>query len=232
MLRMVSLVLACGVALAAQPAMAGSKKDAAFGPATFSSRQDNEDGSSSLTFGTKLPTAVETKVGVDLGLGSSLDPRRDPSRLLDGPSDQSSGTGWASMAVPAAPFGFTAAKMDARFDPAQDHGKLGMAVSRPLGESLLITLQNSYALSGVGTPISPSQPGYSVETDHALRFEVLSTHTAFSAGTRTSNIDDRALRTISAEQQILGPLSVSGTLTETTTGDIEKVVKAGFRKTW
>jgi hypothetical protein len=216
---------------AAQPAVAQTKKKAA-DTGAFSNRTDNKDGSSSLTFGTALPTTIDTKLGVDLGLAGQGDIAPDPGRYLQQPNDRGSGAGWASMLVPAMPFGFTKAKVDARLDPTQDQGKFGMAVSRPIGEGFLMTLHNSYAVTGTAIPILPAQHDYAVETGRTLRFDVLSTNTGLSAGTRSSTVDDKQLRTISAEQQIIGPLSVTGTINETPTGVIDKIFKAGFKKVW
>lgn len=228
------LVLAAAIVVA-QPSLAQSKKrkPAEDAWSTFSNRTDNEDGSSSLTFGAKVPTTstIETKMGLDFGLGGRSDVTRDPAKLLERPADHNSGAGWASMAVPAMPLGFTKAQVDARFDPTAEQSKVGVAVSRPIGPSFLMTLQNSYAVTSA-VPLVPTAHNYNVESGHSVRFDVLSTHTAFSAGTRSSTIDDREFRTISAEQKIIGPLSISGTVSETATGELDKVLRAGFRTTW
>jgi hypothetical protein len=231
MFRPSAIMVLCAAVVAAQPVVAQSKKKAA-NTSAFSSRTDNKDGSSSLTFGTALPTTIDTKLGVDLGLAGQGDIPSDPGRFLEQPSDRGSGAGWASMLVPAMPLGFTKAKVDARLDPTQDQGKFGLAVSRPIGESFLMTLHNSYAVTGAAIPILPAQHDYAVETGRTLRFDVLSTSTAFSAGIRSSTMDDKELRTLSAEQQIIGPLSVTGTINETPTGVIDKIFKAGFKKIW
>src|SRR4051794_8256567 len=94
-----SAILLCVVILTAPSAFAQSKKSS--DSTTFSSRTDNKDGSSSLTFGTLLPTALDTKLGVDLGLASSSgDVVTDPAKYLEQPNDRGSGAGWASMVVP------------------------------------------------------------------------------------------------------------------------------------
>jgi hypothetical protein len=231
MFRPSAIIMLCALVAGAQPAFAQTKKKAVETAPTFSSRTDNKDGSSSLTFGTILPTAVDTKMGVDLGLAGAGEFTPDPGKLLERPNDRGSGAGWATMVVPTAPFGFTKAKVDARLDPSQEQGKFGMALSRPIGESFLMTLQSSYAVTG-GVPLIPTIHDYNVETGRTLRFDVLSTNTALSAGTKSSSLDDKQLRTISAEQQIVGPLSITGTVSETPTGVVDKILKAGFKKTW
>ena len=67
---------------------------------------------------------------------------------------------------------------------------------------------------------------------HTVRFDILATSTAFSAGTKSSTLEEKALRVISAEQKIVGPLSLTGSVSETPTGIFDKTLKAGFKKTW
>jgi len=231
MFRNSLIILGAAALLAGGSARAEPKK---FDPesATFSSRKDNKDGSSALTFGTRLPSPVETRLGVDLGIAGTPDFALDPEKLLDKAADHNGGAGWASVMAPATPFGFAKAKVDARLDPGQDQGSFGMALSRPLGESLMLTLQNSYAVTRTGIPFTPSTTTHNLESGRAVRFDVLSTQTAISAGTKSSTFDERALRTFSAEQKIAGPLSVTGTISETPTGLLDRVLKAGFKKTW
>jgi hypothetical protein len=74
--------------------------------------------------------------------------------------------------------------------------------------------------------------GQHVETGRTLRFDVLSTSTALSAGTKSSTLDEKELRMIAAEQKVIGPLSITGSMSETPTGVLDKTLKAGFRTTW
>jgi hypothetical protein len=48
-----------------------------------------------------------------------------------------------------------------------------------------------------------------------------------------SSANDKWLRSMSAEQKLFGgPLSITGTITETATGGQSKGLKAGFKQTW
>src|SRR6266404_5474852 len=48
-----------------------------------------------------------------------------------------------------------------------------------------------------------------------------------------SSTDDKWLRTLSAEQKLFGgPFSLTGSVSETATGDLSKSLKAGFKRTW
>jgi hypothetical protein len=66
-----------------------------------------------------------------------------------------------------------------------------------------------------------------------VRFNILPTGTAVSLGATVSSTDDKWLRTLSAEQKLFGgPLSVTGSVSETPTGEAATSVKAGFKRTW
>jgi len=48
-----------------------------------------------------------------------------------------------------------------------------------------------------------------------------------------SSTDDKWLRTLSAEQKLFGgPVSITGSVSETAAGDISKSLKAGFKRSW
>jgi len=48
-----------------------------------------------------------------------------------------------------------------------------------------------------------------------------------------SSTDDKWLRTLSAEQKLFGgPLSVTGSVSETASGEMSKSLRAGFKRTW
>lgn len=230
MARPILVVLWIAAVAMTSSALAQSKNEPE--STTFASRKDNKDGSSSLTFGARLPSAVETKLGVDLGLASPNEFGPDTGKFLDKSNDRGSGAGWASMTLPAAPLGFSRAKVEARHDPSQDQSKFGVAVSHPVGEGLLMTLQNGYAASGSAIPFAPPGNSQNIEHGREVRFDLLSTNTAVSAGTKSSTLDDKLLRTFSAEQKVIGPLSITGTISETPTGVLDRALKAGFKKTW
>jgi hypothetical protein len=54
-----------------------------------------------------------------------------------------------------------------------------------------------------------------------------------SIGADISSTDDKWLRTLNAEQKLFGgPFSVTGSVSETPTGDTSKSLRAGFKRTW
>jgi hypothetical protein len=210
------------------------------GPApesTFASRTDRQDGGAAVTVGRRLPTEWETKVGIDLGLAA--DPattyRIDPTGSV---TNAASGAAWANLKIPGfnTPLTWDQAQIDARIDPTTEQGLLGTRFSRslPFGESLSVTLQNSYAVTQsfpTGTVSPTSTEIWS--TDHSVRVTLPDSGTSFSAGESLNSLDDKWLRSVSAEQKMFGgPISLTGTASETLDGEIAKSVTAKFRRTW
>jgi hypothetical protein len=195
-------------------------------PDPIGSRSEKVDGSVSVSAGQRLPTDWDTKVGVDIAT-----PGATPDAFAG--QTQERGAGWANVAVPAAPLGLDKASIDARVDPNADQGKLSTALSRsvPIGGGVSVTLQNGYAVTqslanpgGVGTHVYSGDGGVRLELPSA---------TALSAGARMSSTDDRVLPSVSAEQKLFdSPLSVTGTISQRPTGETDRSIMAGFKKSW
>src|SRR5262249_57712354 len=112
------------------------------GPDTIGSRTERADGSVAVSAGQRLPTDWETNVGVDLAA-----PAQMPDAFAGQAQDR--GSGWANVAVPAAPLGLDKATVDARVDPNAEQGTLSTALSRsvPLGDGATLTLRNGYPVT-------------------------------------------------------------------------------------
>jgi hypothetical protein len=218
----------------APPRAAPAPRAIANAPATTAKRSDKADGSIAGTVGQRLPLAWDANVGVDF---------LAPTTVAPGPGPQDRGTGWATVTVPAAEVGLDQvgldkATIDARVDPADDQGKLSTSLSRsvPVGGGLSVTLQNGYSITQTlanpnGTPAAGTTPRV-YTGDGAIRVE-LPTATALSAGARMSSTDERMLRSLSAEQKLFDtPLSITGSISQRPTGDTDKSIKAGFKRTW
>lgn len=211
------------------------------GPApesSFASRTDRQDGSTAVTVGRRLPTEWETKIGVDLGLAA------DPATTyrIDPPTGSvttaGSGAAWANLKIPGfnTPLTWDQAQIDARVDPTTEQSQLGTRFSRslPIGESLSVTLQNGYAVTQ-SFPTGPEAPTSTEiwSTDHSVRVTLSDSGTSFTAGETLNSLDDKWLRSLSAEQKMFGgPVSLTGTASETLNGEIAKSVTARFRRTW
>ena len=199
------------------------------------SRSERADGSVAVTAGHRLPTAWDAKVGVDMAA---------PATVPDAFAGQANrGAGWANLAVPAAPIGLDKATIDARVDPNADQGRLSTSLSRsvPIGGGVSITMQNGYSVTQTlaspgGALPSASAPGTAPTRvyagDGGVRVELPSAM-AFSAGATVSSTDERLLPKVSAEQKLFGtPLSITGSISERSTGDTDRSITAGFKHTW
>ena len=199
--------------------------------AAVGSRVDKADGSMTLSAGEKLPTLWDAKVGVDLAA-----PATPGDMPLPGQATEEHGSGWANLAVPAAPIGLDKATIDARVDPSADQGKLSTALSRsvPIGGGVSLTLQNGYSVTqSLANPngIPPTNPRI-YAGDGGVKLD-LPTATALSAGAKMSSIDDRLTPSLSAEQKLFNtPLSITGTISQRPTGVTDRSITAGFRSSW
>lgn len=208
-------------------------------PGAIGSRNEKADGSVSVTAGHRLPTDWDAKIGVDVGLAA---PAQIPDPLRPGQT-QDHGTGWANVAVPAAPIGWDTATIDARVDPSADQGKLSTALTRavPFGGGVSLKLQNGYSVTQTlanpsGIPATPNATApaatHVFSGDGGVRLE-FPTATALSAGAKMSSTDERLLPSVSAEQKLFDtPLSVTGTISQRPTGETDRSIMAGFKRTW
>jgi hypothetical protein len=165
-----------------------------------------------------------------------------PERFVpNGSPEQGQGVAWANVAAPGLMI-LDRATFETRLDP-QQQGKLGMNLSRsvPIGGSLSVTWQQGYAVthslppSGTtsATTAAASVASNAIDGNQALRFTVLPANTTVSLGAAISSTDEKWLRSLSAEQKLFGgPVSITGTISETTSGTASKSLKAGIKRTW
>ena len=225
-----AIVLAAAIA---SPAHAQNSS----GP-TFGTRTEKPDGSVALTIGRRLPTDWDTKFGMD----AKLSPEQ-PSAMADtvsvNPSvTRSTGAVWGSMSGPGvAPVIFDKTTVDARFDPGQEKGEIAATLSRtvPLSGTVSVTLQDKYSVtqSLQSAGATPQPPGGSLlQSDRSVRLNLAPTSTTLSAGVVTSNADNQWHNKLRAEQQILGPLNVTTSITDPGSAASSKSIAAGFKHTW
>lgn len=151
-------------------------------------------------------------------------------------TQQTAGVAWATITAPGL-VAWDRAAIETRVDPYQE-GRLGVVLSRsvPVTGDVSVTLQNGFAwtqplLQGVPT-VAHGADGH-IEGHHSVRFTFLPMSTTLSIGAAASTADDRWLRSLSAEQRLFGgPLSVTGGVSETATGEFNSSLKAGFRRNW
>ena len=238
-----SVLCVCAAGAFAQDADTAPKKKPAslYQDSSFHSRKDSvKDGSSSMTYGTRLQTEFDTKIGVDIGTPSSqIAP--DPDKLVNrSMGNGNSGSAWATLTMPTGPLGIDASS-NAKLDSTQDQSKLGLGLSRklPINDDLQMKLRNDYGVTNAlpttpspGAQSAGSTVGQTWETSRAVELDLLRTETTISAGQQMSAGEEKWLRSLSAQQKIYGPLSITGGISETPTGALDKTFKAGFKTTW
>lgn len=203
------------------------------------------DGSGTVVVKQALPTDWDAKIGADLGVAGNNPATYQPLAPLDAYSRRNTGgAAWASV-------GFSeAATVDARVDPTTDQGRLAGSLrhSMPVGASLSLTLQNSLSVTdtfGTQGPSAPaglpmmalpqdggSAPSQVFGNEQAVRFNVLPTGTTLAAGLASSSIDPVTHNKFSAEQKLLGPLSVTTSVTDVGQTTVNKSISAGFKLNW
>jgi hypothetical protein len=176
------------------------------------------------------------KVGVDYTKPAIPAATFQPEPLTAGAvPDQSTGVAWATVTAPGmqAPLGWDQTSIETRIDPSQERSKLGTTLSRavPLGDDVALTWQNGISMTHSLPNASGQAHGWA--SSQALRFNFLPTDTSVSLGADISSSDDKWLRTLSAEQKLLGgPFSVTGSVSETAAGEFSKSLRAGFKRSW
>jgi hypothetical protein len=177
------------------------------------------------------------KAGVDARKPAIPAADFQPEHLTAGAiPDQSTGVAWASVTAPGldAPLGWDKTSIETRLDPSQEQGRVGTTLSRsvPVGENFSVTLQNGVAVTRT-LPSVAQPPSQSWASSQAVRFNILPTDTTLSVGANISTTDEKWLRTLSAEQKLFGgPVSITGTVSESASGEASKSLKAGFKRTW
>jgi hypothetical protein len=184
-----------------------------------------------------LPAPVWTsKAGVDYREGT---PNADvrPAHWLPGTTpEQAVGVAWANITAPGL-MAWDKTAIETRIDPYQQT-RFGMTLSRsvPVNGDVALTLQNSFAWIQPlleGAPIVAHGSSGQVEGNHAVRFTLLPLNTTLSVGATGSTAEDGWRRSLSAEQRLFGgPVSVTGAVSETATGALDRSVKAGFKRSW
>ena len=202
------------------------------------SPQRSTDAAGKFTAPATQPTGWAAKVGVDYLPPPSPVIAARPEQI-GAPQEQSSGVAWASVTAPGLdlPLSFDNASIETRIDPLQEQGRLGTTLTRsvPLGTSFSMTWQNGYSVTQTlasGTATAPSS-AQTFGSNQALRLNMLPTDTTVSVSASRSSAEEKWLRSVGAEQKLFGgPVSITGSLSETTTGDISKSLKAAFKRSW
>jgi hypothetical protein len=188
------------------------------------SRSDAANGVTSYSVKQPLGIAWDSSFGTDFSVVTSA----APSPMTPPSGD---GTAWANVDVP------DVATVGVRAEPRPDYNKVGGSLQRemPVGRDYAVTLQSNVAVTELyaslgGTSTSPAANVY--DTDNSVKFSIRSTGTAFSAGRVTSSIDPMAHTRLTAEQNIYGPLNVTGSLYDPGRATSSTSIGAGLKFDW
>jgi hypothetical protein len=185
-----------------------------------------------------LVSPLETKLGVNYRALPVPNAEFQPDLFVrngfqgTGASAETTGVVWAHVTAPLLPFGWDSASINTQLDPLDDQGKLSGTLSRSLalGDEIAVTVRNGYSTE---RSLSHAHGSQSWSTSQSLRFNLLPTDTTLSVDASLSSGADRWLRSFSAEQKLFGgPLSLSGAVSETSSGDFAKSLRAGFKQNW
>jgi hypothetical protein len=151
--------------------------------------------------------------------------------------EQTVGVAWANVTAPGLMV-WDRSAIETRVDPYQQT-RFGVMLSRsvPVGSDVALTLQNGVAWVQPllqGAPIvAHGSSTQVVEGNHAVRSTFVPADTTLSIGATGSSAEDGWRRSLSAEQRLFGgPVSITGGVSETSTGELNRSLKAGFKRSW
>ena len=181
------------------------------------------------------PPLWTSKAGIDNREGTPHAEMRPGHALPGMMPEQTVGVAWANVTAPGLMV-WDRSAIETRIDPYQQ-SRFGVTLSRsvPVGSDVSLTLQNAFAWTQPllhGAPVM-AHGGHVVEGNHAVRFTYLPLDTTLSIGTTGSSAEDGWRRSLSAEQRLFGgPVSVTGAVSETATGERDRSLKARFKRNW
>ena len=199
------------------------------------------NGTSAVTVKQSLTPFWDTRIGADMTVVNQPQNSTGADLLRqkyapDAAPSQSSGSAWAAATAPGVGSIWDKTSIEARVDPGSDQGKIGTSLTKavPLSEQYSLTLQNGYNViqQGIPVPGTIGHPSRSYETDQSARLSITDTGTSFIAGQSLSSTEDKWLRKFGAEQKLFDGVTVSGSVSETSSGATNKSISAGFKKSW
>lgn len=210
------------------------------------SRNAGAYGSSTVVF--KQPIAPpagdwKARLGAELGMAADASTGSSPDNPLRVRRDtRGANAAFASVDV------HDIATLDARVNPASENGVVATTFKRslPIGSAVSMTLQSRTSMTetyGRGLTTSdipmmtlPTSDGTATPRvwgqENTARFNVLSTGTSFGAGVSSSSTDTVTHNTLSAEQKLYGPVSVSTAITDVGQSWENKSVTARAKFNW
>lgn len=210
------------------------------------SKTGQAGGVSTVVF--KQPIASETgawkaRLGAELGMAPDAYAGSTPDNPLRVQRNaRGANAAWASVDV------HEIATVDARVNPAGEQGLLATTFKRsmPIGSRLSMTLQSRTSMTetfgrGIATSdiplmVLPSSDGTTTSRvwgqENSARFNILATGTTLGAGVSSSSTDPVTHNSLSAEQKLYGPLSVSTSIYDVGKEGENRSVSARAKFSW
>ncbi len=193
-------------------------------------RTAHADGSSAVSVANTPVWLDGTKFGLDLSLAAASAVTVQPNKPLPwAATDPSAAAAWAKMSLPtqASWLPWEQTTVDMRVDPTQDSTRVGTTFTRSwvVWDHVTASFNDSYALT------RNLDQGGRWETGKSVSFDLKDMGTRVSVAANTSSSDHAWLPSATAEQKLLGPLSLTTTVANTGS-EISKSITAGFRHTW
>jgi hypothetical protein len=209
---------------------------------TLWSAQDKAGGSA-LSVKQSISPFWDARIGADMTVVNQPSTQTTSDLLRqkfssDGQPSQSTGTAWAALTAPGVGSIWDKTAIEARLDPSQDQSKLGTTLSKSLplwSDQYSLTLQNGYNV--IQQSFAPvvgisGHPVRNYQTDQSAKLSIADTGTSFIAGQSLSSTDEKWLRKIGAEQKLFGGVSITGSVSETPQGVVNRSFGAGFKHSW
>ena len=179
-----------------------------------------------------------SKAGIDNREGTPNADVRPGHGLPGTMPEQTVGVAWANVTAPGL-MAWDRTAIETRIDPYQQ-SRFGVTLSRsvPVGSDMSLTLQNAFAWTQPllqGAPIvAHGSNGHVVEGKSRRPLHLPAARTRRCRSARpASSAEDGWRRSLSAEQRLFGgPVSVTGAVSETATGELNRSLKAGFKRNW
>lgn len=212
---------------------------------SFEISKTGHGGVSTVVF--KQPIAPETggwkaRLGAELGMTDANAGWTPDNPLRVQRNARGANAAWASVDVREI------ATVDARVNPAGEQGLLATTLKRsmPIGSHLSMTLQSRTSMtetfgrgmttSDIPLMVLPSSDGTTTSRvwgqENSARFNILATGTTLGAGVSSSSTDPVTHNSLSAEQKLYGPLSVSTSIHDVGKEGESRSVSARARFNW
>jgi len=208
------------------------------------SSSDKDDGSGTVNVKRVWSSDVDAKVGADFNVAPPAPDTYQPNKPMPGSAMASSNSSaWASLGLD------NLASVDARVNQGNDEGKLGTTLQRsvPFGSRFSVTVHDTYSVSEAFATQSSAPTGFPIMTlpqqsvsgpvpvysnNRGVKFSILSTGTSLSAGLANVSNDPITHNSLSADQQLYGPLHVTTSVNDFGTTIESKKITAGLKLNW